>query len=375
MVCNLFKTMKTKALLLLICILGGLTVSNAQKKLHSDAYHMDYMYGKIIRHSPQILHLIQGPTQGIMFSWERKTYGEKAWQELYNYPSYGASFLIQDMGSPELGRIYSLHGEYRFFFWQRKLHLKTGVGVGYVPKKYNAETNPRNSAYGSTLTASILFGLEYQIKHIFGSLLNLKFGTFLVHYSNGKTKSPNTSTNNFGVQLGLSHEFSETDQSYTSHPQVPLFKTWNWDIMLASGANDSGIWNVKNEAFLTLGTSINKRLSQKSSLNFGVEAFLFPSVKTYIQYQAAAYSEEQTYQGDEDWKRVGLFLGHELYLGKWSVLTHIGYYAYYPVNYQTREYIKVGLRHYINDKLFVSLALKSHYSKAEAVEYGIGIRL
>lgn len=347
----------------------------AQEKLYSDAFHINYLYGKVMRHSPQIFHLIQGPTQGVMFSWERKTFGDKEWQQLYNYPSYGASLLIQDMGSPELGRVYSLHGEYRFYFWERKLNLKAGVGAGYIPNKYDQETNPRNTAYGSSLTASILFGLEYRQKQIFNSPIDLTFGGFLVHYSNGKTKSPNTSTNNYGIQVGLTHQFSETEKTYQSFILKPIEKSWSWDILAASGANDSGIWGEPNEGFLTLTGSVNKKLTHKSGIRFGVDAFFTPSVKTFIEYKAVAYPEENQFTGDEDWRRVGLFLGHELYLGDWSILSQVGYYVYYPVDYLDREYLKVGLRRYITDHFYVSLLLKSHYSKAEAIEYGIGIRL
>lgn len=352
-----------------------LNSSIAQENNYSDAFHVDFLYGKIMRHSPQILHLIQGPTQGVLFSWERKTFGEKDWQQLYNYPSYGGSLLVQDMGSPELGRVYSLHGEYRFFFWKRNLSLKAGLGAGYIPNTYDPETNPRNTAYGSNFTASILFGLEYRLKQIFGSPIDFKFGGFLVHYSNGKTKSPNTSTNNFGFQIGLSHQFSETEKAYQISILEPLAKSWSWDLIVASGANDSGIWNEPNEAFLTLSSSLNKRLSKRSGISIGIDAFFTPSVKTFIQYRAVAYQEQDDFQGDEDWRRVGLFLGHELYLGDWSILTQVGYYAYYPIDYLDREYLKVGVRRYITDKFFVSILLKSHYSKAEAIEYGIGIRL
>ena len=347
----------------------------AQEKSNSDIFHVDYLYGRIMRHSPQILHLIQGPTNGMLFSWERETFGEKEWQQLYNYPSYGASLLVQDMGSPELGRVYSLHGEYRFFLLDRKLSFKAGLGAGYIPNTYDPIENPRNTAYGSHFTASILFGLEYRFQRLFDLPLDFKIGSFLVHYSNGKTKSPNTSTNNYGLQAGLSYNLFETEKVYKTSPLEPVAKKWSWDIMAASGANDSGIWGETNEAFLTLTTSVNKRLTHRSSLSFGVDAFLTPSVKTYIQYKAAAFPEENQFQGDEDWRRVGIFLGHELYLGKWSILSQVGYYAYYPIDYLNREYLKVGVRRYITDNFFISLLLKSHYSKAEAIEYGIGLRL
>jgi len=350
------------------------TTGFAQDKSSSDIFHVDYLYGRIMRHSPQILHLIQGPTNGILFSWERETFGEKDWQQLYNYPSYGASLLVQDMGSPELGRVYSLHGEYKFYFWQRKLSLKAGLGLGYIPNTYDPLENPRNTAYGSSFTASILFGMEYRFQRLFDLPLDFKIGTFLVHYSNGKTMSPNTSTNNYGLQAGLSYHLSETDNTYKTSPLEPVEKNWSWDFLVASGANDSGIWGEPNEAFLTLTTSVNKRLSHRSGIRLGLDGFFTPSVKSFIQYRTAAFPEENQFQGDEDWRRVGLFLGHELYLGQWSVMTQVGYYVYYPIDYLDREYIKVGMRRYITDKFYASLMLKSHYSKAEAIEYGVGLR-
>jgi len=362
-----------KAILsLILCFLA--TTGFTQEKSNSDAFHADYLYGRIMRHSPQILHLIQGPTHGMLFSWERETFGEKDWQQLYNYPSYGASLLIQDMGAPELGRVYSLHGEYRFFFLNRKLSLKAGLGAGYIPNTYDPIDNPRNTAYGSSFTASVLFGLEYRFQRLFDLPLDFKIGSFLVHYSNGKTKSPNTSTNNYGFQAGLSYNLSDEDKEYKSSPLEPVEKNWTWDILAATGANDSGIWGEPNEAFLTVTTAINKRLSHRSGIRLGLDGFFTPSVKSFIQYRAVAYPEDNQFQGDEDWRRVGLFLGHELYLGQWSVMSQVGYYVYYPIDYLDREYLKVGLRRYFSKQFYASLMLKSHYSKAEAIEYGLGLR-
>ena len=38
-------------------------------------------------------------------------------------------------------------------------------------------------------------------------------------------------------------------------------------------------------------------------------------------------------------------------------------------------YFRVGLKYYVYKNLFAALTLKSHGAKAEAVEFGIGIRL
>jgi hypothetical protein len=78
---------------------------------------------------------------------------------------------------------------------------------------------------------------------------------------------------------------------------------------------------------------------------------------------------------DTDFKRVGLFVGHELFINKLSLVTQLGYYVYYPFDFEGRVYNRVGLKHYFGQKWFGTITLKSHAAAAEAVEFGIGVRL
>ena len=80
-------------------------------------------------------------------------------------------------------------------------------------------------------------------------------------------------------------------------------------------------------------------------------------------------------KGNEDYRRIGIFAGHELFINKLSLLTQLGYYVYYPYDFEGRTYFRIGLKRYFGEKLFGALTLKSHGAKAEAVEFGIGIRL
>ena len=102
--------------------------------------------------------------------------------------------------------------------------------------------------------------------------------------------------------------------------------------------------------------------------------FFSKFLEELIYYQSVAFPASGV-SGDEDYKRVGLFIGHELFINKLSVVTQLGYYVYYPYDFETRTYIRVGLKYYVYKKWFASLALKSHGARAEAVELGIGIRL
>lgn len=359
------------------CISTGIKMGFAQiEKNHTNAFQINSLSGYILDHSPNIIQLIQGPTQGFMASWERQTYGENEWEEAYNYPSYGASIIKQNMGSTELGSVYSLHADYRFFFFKRKLSLQIGTGLGYVTNPFHPDHNPKNYAYGSTITGSFYAGFHYRKDRIFNTAFGIQAGAFLIHYSNGKTKSPNTSTNNYGIQIGINYQLADEFPSFKTG-QVGNFEAEKikYNFLFSSGMNDFGVIGLSNNPFYTFTAYADQRLNRKSSIQLGTDLFLSKSVKEFIEYRAVAFTENDEVTGDEDWKRLGLFVGHELFVGKVSLVTQAGYYVYYPVNYLQRFYTRVGLKRYLNDKIFISIMLKTHLAKAEAMEYGIGIRL
>ncbi len=56
-------------------------------------------------------------------------------------------------------------------------------------------------------------------------------------------------------------------------------------------------------------------------------------------------------------------------------MAQYGYYVYYPFEFESRNYIRLGFKRYFGDKIFGAITLKSHGFRAEAVEFGIGVRL
>ena len=120
----------------------------------------------------------------------------------------------------------------------------------------------------------------------------------------------------------------------------------------------------------------DKRINRKSALQFGADIFFSNFLKELIYYRSVAFPELDV-SGDEDYKRVGVVVGHELFINKTSLLTQFGYYVYYPYDFEGRTYLRIGLKRYVGKKgkWFGAMTLKSHGAKAEAVEFGIGARL
>ncbi|MCB0435774.1 MAG: acyloxyacyl hydrolase, partial [Mangrovimonas sp.] len=147
-----------------------------------------------------------------------------------------------------------------------------------------------------------------------------------------------------------------------------------YNLVFRSGINESDIVGGGQYPFYIVSAYADKRLSHKSAIQLGADVFFSRFLKELIYYKSVAFPEEGV-TGDEDWKRVGVFAGHELFINKLSVVTQLGYYVYYPFDFEGRTYIRVGLKRYFGDKWFGALTLKSHGAKAEAVELGVGIRL
>lgn len=98
-------------------------------------------------------------------------------------------------------------------------------------------------------------------------------------------------------------------------------------------------------------------------------------MEEFIYYQSVAFPTGKTV-GDEDSRRVGVFLGHQLTFNKMSLIIQIGFYAYYPYDeYVERIYNRLGLRRKLSENWWASATVRSHAANAEAVEFTLGYRL
>ena len=112
---------------------------------------VSYFSGNIALHNPNILHLIKGHPEGVILSWNRKTYGKNDWEQRYNYPDYGVSFSYQNFKNEVLGNNFALYAHYNFYFLNRQLMFRIGQGLGYTSNPYDRDANHKNIAFGSTL--------------------------------------------------------------------------------------------------------------------------------------------------------------------------------------------------------------------------------
>lgn len=350
----------------------------SQDKLHTSYIDVNYFKGNIALHNNDILHLINGHPEGVILSWNKKTYGFEDWEQRYNYPDYGATFVYQNLKNDVLGNNMSLYAHYNFYFLNRNIMFRIGQGIGYTPKPYDKETNYRNIAFGTKMLSSTMMMLNYKKERIIDNF-GLQAGFSLIHYSNANIKAPNASVNSITLNLGVTYNLdNEKEPSYIKNiadgEKEQFTQPIKYNFVFRGGVNESDVVGSGRFPFYIVSAYADKRINVKSALQFGTEVFFSNFIKELIYYKSVSFPEENV-SGDEDYKRVGIFAGHELFINKTSLETQFGYYVYYPFDFEGRIYSRIGLKRYINNKWFGALTLKTHGAKAEAVEIGIGVRL
>jgi hypothetical protein len=338
-------------------------------------FDASFFYGSILEHNPDINHLITGHPTGFIISYNRKTYGFNAWERRYNYPDWGFSMTYQNLHNEYLGENVGLYAHFNFYFLNRNAYFRIGQGVAYSSNPYDAETNYINNAYGTRLLSSTYIALRYDKQNIYKGF-GLNAGFNIVHYSNANLRAPNNSTNTLGFNIGATYNLDyedfpnyiprEADDKYTE----PLA----YNFVFRTGINESDIVGQGRYPFYDLGFFVDKRLSHKSTILGGVDMFFGTFLKELIKLQAASFPELGV-SGNEDWKRVGIFVGHELRFNKIAFVAHLGYYVYWPYEFENRVYNRLGLKRYFTENIFTAITVHAHGAKAEAVEFGIGYRL
>jgi len=360
---------------LTICFCLGFYVTFSQENKSISTLDANFFYGSILEHNPDIAHLITDHPTGFILSYNRKTFGFKSWESRYNYPDWGFSLIHQDMRNQYLGDNYSAYAHLNFYFFKRNLMFRIGQGLAYTTKPYDKVENYKNNAYGSHIMSTTFIMLNYKKENIFKGF-GLQGGISIVHYSNANVKAPNTSTNTFAFNIGANYVLDDQEQP----EYIPLNEDYKfteklkYNLVFRTGVNESDVIGTGQFPFYILSGYSDKRLNRKSAIQLGADVFFSKFLKELIYYYSVAFPGYNG-TGDEDWKRIGVFVGHELFFNKFSLITQLGYYVYYPYDFEGRVYNRIGIKRYFGDTFFGAITLKSHAAKAEAVEFGIGVRL
>ncbi len=105
-----------------------------------------------------------------------------------------------------------------------------------------------------------------------------------------------------------------TDEKFTQ----PI----KYNLVFRSGINESDVVGSGQFPFYIFSGYADKRINHKSAFQFGADLFFSNFLKELIYYNSVAFPENNV-KGDEDYKRVGVFAGHELFINRLSLVNSI----------------------------------------------------
>lgn len=322
-------------------------------------------YGFLVAHRAIMSHLPKDPTQSFELNAFLQTKGKKSWQQALKMPVIGLSVLGTNVGNNEiLGNHYGTYAFMLYPFAKNEKHFfygRIGCGIGFTKTVFNQQTNPKNNAIGSHVNALINFGLLYKYKWASNHLL---IGADLTHFSNGASRLPNLGLNLPYFSFGYGRLIRKTEQPEMSARSV-FEKEWRFSLSFFGSIRDSYPTGKKRTGVWALNFNTQRIFTHGVGFEAGLDLMYKPVIQSYRPYIDKSV---------ETMVQVGLYGAYLLSMDKLQIVVGMGLYTRDEYNPDDRVYHRVGFRYHLNDNWKLNITLKSHWAKADYIEYGFGYR-
>ena len=139
--------------------------------------------------------------------------GRHLWQQLHNYPLYGAGFYFGDLGGKTANSVIGKPTSLFFYYsepWVRfgkfSLHTDLSLGLSFNFNPYHHEINPYQDVIGSRI--NVHFNLSFLLYFQLTERLDVNLGYGLTHFSNGRIHTPQKGVNTLGFNAGVKYNFN-----------------------------------------------------------------------------------------------------------------------------------------------------------------------
>lgn len=326
--------------------------------------------GFIMAHRPVVVYLQRKHIQGFEVSFSKCLSGKQPCHAFYRNAVTGVTFQYNNLGYADvLGNAFGAYAFMRFNWVGHKgsrLYFNMGDGLVWVTKTFDKTTNHKNVTIGSHLNALINFQLLYEqrvTKNFF-----LTAGVGLTHYSNGAFTTPNLGLNMPSVSLGAAYRFypdkvepvCKREEFERGRHIIPSF-------ILAVGGKQIYPPNGQRYGVFTFMANFLYPIGIKSGLLLTVDVFNDRSIPANMKRTDA--NVKLNYFSTF---RPGIAFGHDLWLGRLSFVFQAGVYPYTKYKGDGIIYSRLGLRYLIGKHLLANITLKTHFAKADNIEFGLG---
>jgi hypothetical protein len=369
---NLFLSVFWRKCLLFAFLVQNCSISFGQYENHAaSGIELKTHYAFLMPHHNHMRILQEQHFPIYQLNFFRKGDFGREWQALYNFPQHGISVVYSPLSSPEyLGYGLGIFPFINFHVYNSKWISCTffvGAGLGYVQKPFHFAENYKNEAIGSRFNA-ILSG-QADFRYRLSETTEISTGISITHFSNGKAKTPNLGINNCGIYAGLAYNIPR-DQPSEKQPFSKDEKKQEFNFFFAGSFKQNYPVGGKNYLYTAYSLNTKRVISPKRKIGAGIDVFYDYSDRAH--FQGKGFDKP-----DMTYIKPALYLLHDFRLSRISIFIHVGTYLYaFEKNQEFGMiYDRVGIQFYLNQFFSTHVALKTHYAKADCIEFALNLSL
>lgn len=358
---------------ILLCLVLCITLNllNAQDKFSDNLKIMvNYHTGVILPEYQFLIYITEDYVRSLDISLMKETRGKNIWEQIYHYPSYGISLFYSTLGNDKvLGKEIALN----YFFkvnlvTLKKFHFfnRMGIGVSYVTRKFDLETNYMNVAVGShfNIHYNCRLGVDYNVL----DKLEFNLGLSLDHFSNANTREPNFGINYLTAYGGLTYllgkKMERQEQEITPH-----VKKNHYELFASIGGKYTRALFSDYYVTSSLSFEMLREFTRVFHGGLGADMFYDPSVESQMKLKDKEYKDIYDFQ-------MGIHLSQALVYNRISVMLQEGFYLILTDHLNNyKVYTRGILRYSISKRFSVRISMKSHFHVLDYPELGIGFAL
>ena len=346
------------SILLSICSLFGF----AQKKeVWIDS---KFKAGFLASHRAIMGHLPAQHAFAGELSYHIQTKGEDSWNYSHKYPSYGGTLFFGSVGNNELlGYYLGTYAYVQLPIIRKKFYtfsFKSGAGLGYGTKVYDAESNSLSMAISTHLNAQVVLGVESRFKfddHAATMALDM------THFSNGASKVPNLGLNVPYVSMGYAYRIQES--TFCDSCAIAGLGYKSWEIGLVGFGSFKEIFPVNGKKYAIAGLNMTARryFNRRSGMEISLDVHTNQALMDY---------KPEISKTQWELVQMGVFTGYLVPFGRLHLIVGMGTYFKDRLKQDGLFYHRVGTRYIFDNGINMGVTLKSHWARADFIEYGVG---
>ena len=356
-----------------ICFMGlmGLSWMNFGQGYFENALEYRQKMGFLAAHRGVMAHMPKNAAHAGELSVLFRSRGHKAYQKAYRFPTYGVTLFYGQVGNQALlGNFVGTYGYAELpmiSFRNYRMDFKLGLGMGYNGHPYDPVNNPLNVALATKINGLMCLAVKssYQFrKNTITASLDI------THFSNAAFKVPNFGINMPFLSLGYARTLVAVNplkyDPYEGEPTVPMslpYKRWLYSATFTFNGKQMMPIGGRRYPVFGLNLSAKRFFNHKAGLELDLDLFSKQAILDY-----------QPYINKSQWDilQVGAYAAYLVPLDRFHFVFGMGAYLRDKYSPEDPVYHRIGARYYLKNGLMFNLTLKTHFARADLLEYGIG---